>query len=65
MTDFISWDSQPIDVIAKKYAKGKFIDLNGRSTHYIEKGYRAKISTPPNLPVFSLTLMIISRLSLL
>jgi pimeloyl-ACP methyl ester carboxylesterase len=38
MADFISWDSQPIDVFAQKYAKGKFIDLNGRSTHYIEKG---------------------------
>ena len=38
MADFISWDSQPIDVWAQKYAKGKFIDLNGRSTHYIEKG---------------------------
>jgi pimeloyl-ACP methyl ester carboxylesterase len=38
MTDFISWDSQPIDIFAQKYAKGKFIDLNGRSTHYIEKG---------------------------
>jgi len=41
MTDFISWDSQPIDVFAQKYAKGKFIDLNGRSTHYIEKGVPA------------------------
>ena len=38
MTDFISWDSQPIDVFAKQHANGKFIDLNGRSTHYIEKG---------------------------
>jgi len=38
MSDFISWNSQPLGVWADKYAKGKFIDLDGRSTHYIEKG---------------------------
>jgi len=38
MTRFIPWNSQPISEWAKKYAEGKFIDLDGRSTHYIEKG---------------------------
>jgi pimeloyl-ACP methyl ester carboxylesterase len=38
MSDFISWNSQPIEVWSKQYAKGEFIDLNGRITHYIEKG---------------------------
>ena len=38
MRDFIPWNSQPLDLWAKKHAKGKFIDLGGRSTHYIEKG---------------------------
>jgi pimeloyl-ACP methyl ester carboxylesterase len=38
MAEFIAWNSQPLDEWAKKYAKGKFIKLNGYSTHYIEKG---------------------------
>ena len=38
MSKFIPWNSQPLDDWAKKHAKGKFIDLNGRKTHYIEKG---------------------------
>ena len=38
MSEFIPWNSQPLDVWASKYAPGKFIDLDGRSTHYIEKG---------------------------
>lgn len=38
MPDFIPWNSQPLDFWAGKHAKGKFIDLEGRSTHYIEKG---------------------------
>lgn len=38
MSGFIPWDSQPLDEWAKKYARGKFIDLDGLSTHYIEKG---------------------------
>jgi len=38
MPDFIPWNSQPLDLWASKHAKGKFIDLEGRSTHYIEKG---------------------------
>jgi len=38
MPDFVPWNSQPLDFWAKKHAKGKFINLEGRSTHYIEKG---------------------------
>lgn len=38
MAEFIAWNSQPLDEWAKKYAQGKFIDLDGYSTHYIEKG---------------------------
>ena len=38
MTEFIPWNSQPLDEWARKYAAGKFIDLDGYSTHYIEKG---------------------------
>ena len=34
----IRWNSQPLDVWREKYAKGKFIDLKGHLTHYIEKG---------------------------
>lgn len=38
MAKFIPWNSQPIDDWASKYATGEFIDLMGRSTHYIVKG---------------------------
>jgi pimeloyl-ACP methyl ester carboxylesterase len=38
MAQFIPWSSQPLEEWAKKYAAGKFIDLDGLSTHYIEKG---------------------------
>ena len=38
MPGFVKWDSQPLDEWARKYARGDFIDLNGKSTHYIEKG---------------------------
>jgi pimeloyl-ACP methyl ester carboxylesterase len=38
MSEFIPWNSQPLDEWAGKYAEGKFIDLKGRKTHYIEKG---------------------------
>jgi len=38
MTEFIPWNSQSLDEWAKKYAAGKFVELDGRSTHYIEKG---------------------------
>ena len=38
MSEFIRWNSQPLDVWAAKHAQGKFVDLNGQRTHYIEKG---------------------------
>jgi pimeloyl-ACP methyl ester carboxylesterase len=38
MSGFIPWNSQPLSEWADKYAPGKFIDLDGLSTHYIEKG---------------------------
>lgn len=38
MSKFVPWNSQPIEEWSKKYAAGKFIDLDGYSTHYIEKG---------------------------
>ena len=38
MAGFIPWNSQPLEDWATKYAPGKFIELDGLSTHYIEKG---------------------------
>ena len=38
MNGFIPWNSQPLSKWSRKYAKGKIIDLNGRSTHYIHLG---------------------------
>jgi pimeloyl-ACP methyl ester carboxylesterase len=38
MPEFIPWNSQPLEAWAGKHADGKFIELNGRKTHYIEKG---------------------------
>jgi pimeloyl-ACP methyl ester carboxylesterase len=38
MPGFIPWNSQPLVNWASKYAPGKFIELDGLSTHYIEKG---------------------------
>jgi len=38
MTEFVPWNSQPLDAWAAKYARGTFVDLDGRKTHYIEKG---------------------------
>ncbi len=38
MKDPIPWNSQPLDKWAEKYAEGKIIDLEGRSTHYLDKG---------------------------
>lgn len=39
MTGFVPWNSQPLDDWASKYAPGKFIELDGLSTHYLEKGF--------------------------
>jgi len=38
MTEYIPWNSQPLAAWAEKYARGKFIELDGLQTHYIEKG---------------------------
>ena len=38
MTKFIPWNSQPLDEWSQKYASGKFVDLGGYNTHYIEMG---------------------------
>lgn len=38
MGAFIPWDSQPLGSWAEKHARGTFIDLDGRRTHYIEAG---------------------------
>jgi len=38
MSNFIPWDSQPLEEWSNKYAPGKLIDLDGRKTHYIEMG---------------------------
>lgn len=35
---FVPWNSQPLDEWASKHAPGKFVDLGGHSTHFIEKG---------------------------
>jgi len=43
MTKFIPWNSQPLDEWCRKYAPGKFINLSGHSTHYIEKGEGAPV----------------------
>lgn len=39
MSDFIPWNSQPLDRWTERHAKGKFVELGGRRTHYIEKGF--------------------------
>jgi pimeloyl-ACP methyl ester carboxylesterase len=38
MTEFVAWNSQPLDDWAERYAKGKFVDLAGRRTHFVERG---------------------------
>jgi pimeloyl-ACP methyl ester carboxylesterase len=38
MASFVPWNSQPLEEWARKHATGKFIILDGHSTHYIEKG---------------------------
>ena len=35
---FIPWNSQPLDKWRRLYASGKFIELDGHGTHYIERG---------------------------
>ncbi|MEA3471756.1 MAG: alpha/beta hydrolase [Thermodesulfobacteriota bacterium] len=38
MPAYIPWDSRELDEWTSKYAPGKFIDLDGHTTHYLEKG---------------------------
>jgi pimeloyl-ACP methyl ester carboxylesterase len=38
VSEFVPWNSQPLEDWASKYAPGKFIELDGLSTHYIEQG---------------------------
>lgn len=38
MSTFVPWSSQPIEEWSKKHAMGRFLDLDGCSTHFIEKG---------------------------
>lgn len=38
MTKAVPWNSQPVDEWRRKYAPGRFINLGGHITHYIEKG---------------------------
>ena len=34
----VPWNSQPLKEFGDKYAKGKFVEIDGLQTHYIEKG---------------------------
>lgn len=38
MKGFVPWNSQPLTEWSRKYARGKFAELNGRSTHYVVRG---------------------------
>jgi pimeloyl-ACP methyl ester carboxylesterase len=38
MPQSFPWNTQPLDSLARKHARGEFVDLGGRRTHYIEKG---------------------------
>jgi pimeloyl-ACP methyl ester carboxylesterase len=38
MTEFVPWSSQPLEEWTQKYAPGKIIKLDGRSTHDIDMG---------------------------
>jgi pimeloyl-ACP methyl ester carboxylesterase len=38
VSDFVGWDSQPLERWAERFAEGQIIDLHGRSTHFVEKG---------------------------
>jgi pimeloyl-ACP methyl ester carboxylesterase len=38
MDRFVPWNSQSLDAWAKSHAEGSFIDLEGRRTHFIERG---------------------------
>lgn len=46
MPDFIPWNSQPLEDWTAKYAAGKVIELDGLSTHYVEKGTGEPVILP-------------------
>lgn len=43
MAEYIHWNSQPLAEWAGKHAPGQIIELNGRSTHYIQRGAGAPL----------------------
>ncbi len=43
MAGYVPWSSQPFDLWSRQHAKGKFVDLGGRRTHYIERGQGAPV----------------------
>jgi pimeloyl-ACP methyl ester carboxylesterase len=38
MNGYVPWNSQSLSSWSRKYARGKFVDLDGRSTHYVHRG---------------------------
>jgi pimeloyl-ACP methyl ester carboxylesterase len=38
MSGFVPWDSQSLSEWSRRYAPGDFVELDGRSTHYLERG---------------------------
>jgi pimeloyl-ACP methyl ester carboxylesterase len=38
VSNFVPWDSQPLEAWAARHAPGKFVDLGGRRTHYLVTG---------------------------
>lgn len=38
MNQFIPWNSRSLDEWRQRYAPGRIVTLNGRSTHYLERG---------------------------
>lgn len=38
MSQYVPWSSQPLEDWAQRHATGAFIELDGRKTHYIERG---------------------------
>jgi pimeloyl-ACP methyl ester carboxylesterase len=40
---YVPWNSQPLDEWAREHAPGRFVDLSGHSTHYVEQGEGAPV----------------------
>lgn len=38
MSEWVPWDSRPLDEWAEQHARGKLVYLGGRRTHYLERG---------------------------